>query len=196
MKTKLLFTFLLLLSLQFATAQTIGLIGEFNGWSDPDVDLTTSDNITYTLDNWTLIADGELKFRQDDAWDTAWGGTSWPSGTGDTTPGGPNIPAIAGTYNVTFNITTGAYDFATVLGNEDFSKNVNIFFINNTLKINGFNGQASIRTYDVFGRLLQNIENTQIQNNFAQDIYLPKNQLSFIVVEGENFRKTLKVIAH
>ena len=71
-----------------------------------------------------------------------------------------------------------------------------MFYINNTLKINGYNGQASIRTYDVFGRLLQNIEKIQIQNNFAKDINLPKNQLSFIFIEGENFTKTLKVIAH
>ncbi|VAV84964.1 hypothetical protein MNBD_BACTEROID02-429, partial [hydrothermal vent metagenome] len=57
-------------------------------------------------------------------------------------------------------------------------------------------GNATIKTFDIYGRLLQNIENTFIQNNFTKEIDLPQNQLSFIVIEGEHFNKTLKVIAH
>ena len=118
-------------------------------------------------------------------------GTAWNSdeGYGDGITG-------SGADNVTY---TSAFEYPSgnTLGNQNvIESSVNMFYINNTLKINGYNGQASIRTYDVFGRLLQNIEKIQIQNNFAKDINLPKNQLSFIFIEGENFTKTLKVIAH
>jgi starch-binding outer membrane protein SusE/F len=286
MKTKLLFTFLLLLSLQFITAQSIGFLGDYSGWGD-DTDLSTSDNISYTISSYYFPAGG-LKFRLDNAWGTSWGGDTFPSGT--TTSN--NIPVTAGFFDVLFNITTGDYTFTSAtgtdqnvsiigdfngwaadfvlttsdniiysatnvaltvgglkfrrnaswaanyggttltgtgaansgdnipipsntnydisfnidtlsytivesaLGLDDNTKNVNIFYTKNTLKIKGYNGIASIRTYDVFGRLLQNIEKAQIQNNFARNIILPKNQLSFIVIEGENFRKTLKVIAY
>lgn len=287
MKTKLLFTLLLLLSLQFITAQSIGFLGDFGNWGS-DVNMTTTDNVNFTKTNYYLPAGG-LKFRQDDAWTNSWGGDTFPSGT--TTSN--NIPVTSNFYNIAFNITTGDYTFTpagpsnqnvsiigdfngwvadvvltttdnisytatnvpltvgglkfrrdadwavglggpgltgtasptganiaiptnanyditfnveslaytiveTVLGIDDFNKNVNIFYTNknNTLKINGYNGKASIKTFDIHGRLLQNIKNIQIQNNFAKEIILPKNQLSFIVIEGENFSITLKVIAY
>lgn len=286
MKTKLLFTFLILLSLQFTTAQSIGFLGNFNDWGS-DVDMSTSDNINYTITGYYLPDTG-LKFRENNDWTNSWGGDNFPVGV--TTAN--DIPVTGNFYDIAFNINTGDYSFSpsgpsnqnisvigngyidwntdlaltttdnivysatnisltvgelkfrrdanwsvsyggsgltgtasptagniaiptnanyditfniesleysiveTVLGLDDFNKNVNIFYIKNTLKINGYNGKATIRTFDVFGRLLQNIEKVQIQNNFTQAINLPKNQLSFIVIEGENFVKTLKVIAY
>lgn len=79
--------------------------------------MNTTDNVTFTLQNFTLLANGELKFRQDGAWTINWGNPAWPSGIG--TQGGSNILAVAGTYNVTFNITTGAYSFDAVTTNYD-----------------------------------------------------------------------------
>ncbi len=287
MKTRLLFTFLLILSLQFVTAQSIGFLGDFGNWGS-DVDMSTADNLDYTKTNYYLPAGG-LKFRQDDGWTNSWGGDTFPSGT--TT--GNNIPVTSNFYNITFNIITGDYNFTpagpsnqnisiigdfnswagdvvlttsdnvnyealnvplttgelkfrrdadwavgyggsgltgtasptganiaipsnanynitfnietlsytiveAILGIGDFTKNINVFYINknNTLEINGYNGKASIKTFDIYGRLLQDIKNIQIQNNFTKEINLPKNQLSFIVIEGENFSKTLKVIAY
>jgi hypothetical protein len=37
-------------------AQSIGIIGVFNNWS-ADAVMNTADNITYTLQNFTLFAD-------------------------------------------------------------------------------------------------------------------------------------------
>jgi hypothetical protein len=96
-----------------STFPSIGILGtavgdDFNG---PDVDLTTTDGVIYTLSGFTFLA-GEAKFRQDDAWTNSWGATSFPSGT--ATLGGPNIPVPAGTFTVTFNRTTGAYNFGFV----------------------------------------------------------------------------------
>ena len=94
-----------------SSAQSVSMIGDaVSGWST-DVVMSTTDNVTYTLSNFTF-SNGGAKFRQDANWGTNWGANSFPSGTGNLN--GSNIPVIAGVYNVTFNRTTRAYNFATV----------------------------------------------------------------------------------
>ena len=94
-----------------STFPKVAIIGDgAGGWPaagavDPYA-MTTTDGVTYTL-NYIPLTTGLVKFRQDNAWDTSWGGNSWPSGA--TTTG--NIPSVAGYYKVTFNRTTGAYSF-------------------------------------------------------------------------------------
>jgi hypothetical protein len=82
---------------------------------DQDYDLFTTDGTMYTVYGVPLIVGaegpGEVKFRQDHAWTINWGADSWPAGTG--VQDGASIPiAVSGTYNVTFNRTTGEYWFA------------------------------------------------------------------------------------
>lgn len=94
-----------------ATFPKIAIIGAgAGGWpNDPQVDpnaMTTTDGITYTISHIALTT-GPIKFRQDNAWNNNWGGTTWPSGA----TAGSDIPAVAGNYNGTFNKTTGAYAF-------------------------------------------------------------------------------------
>ncbi len=62
-------------------------------------------------------ADGivEMKFRANADWATNWGAADFPSGTG--VPDGPNIPVPVGSYLVTFNCSTGAYNFQPTCGN-------------------------------------------------------------------------------
>jgi hypothetical protein len=74
----------------------------------PDVNLTTSDGITYTLTNYTFTG-GKAKFRQNDDWTTNWGSADFPAGI--AAPDGDNILVPAGTYTVNFNVKTGAYNF-------------------------------------------------------------------------------------
>lgn len=86
----------------------IGIVGSaLNGW-DVDVDMQTTDGIAYTLKNFSF-KDGEVKFRQDHEWATNWGDNTFPTGIGF--PNGANIPVLVGTYDVTFNRITGAYNF-------------------------------------------------------------------------------------
>ncbi|MBL7745570.1 MAG: T9SS type A sorting domain-containing protein [Chitinophagaceae bacterium] len=87
----------------------IGIIGTAvnGGWSE-DVDLQTTDGVTYTLSNYHLM-NGEAKFRQDNSWNINWGNYTFPTGIGYG--GGPNIPITEGTYNITFNRVTGEYAF-------------------------------------------------------------------------------------
>lgn len=101
-------------------AQTISLVGDTSpsgSWS-VDTYLSTTDNITYTLNDAVLttatgLSTG-LKFRQDGAWTTNWGGNTFPNGVGQL--GGNNIQTVAGTYNITFNRINGTYTFIQTAG--------------------------------------------------------------------------------
>lgn len=97
------------------TYPSIGIVGDATSDWDTDIAMNTTDGITYTITAYTF-KNGGAKFRQDNAWAINWGSNAFPAGTG--TQNGPNIPVIAGTYNVTFNRTTGAYNFANPLNTD------------------------------------------------------------------------------
>ena len=94
-----------------SSAQSISMIGDaVSGWST-DVQMSTTDNVNFTLSNFTF-SNGGAKFRQDAGWNTNWGSNAFPSGT--ATLNGGNIQVIAGVYNVAFNISTRAFSFSAV----------------------------------------------------------------------------------
>ena len=93
-----------------AQITSVGIIGSATpgGW-DTDTDMMQDPNDTSI---WTLnidLVDGEAKFRANDDWTINWGASDFPTGIG--TQDGPNIPIVAGNYDVTFNSTTGVYSF-------------------------------------------------------------------------------------
>lgn len=120
MTRKLLFSLFSIFFVSTIFAQTISIIGDTSpsgSWS-VDTYLSTTDNITYTLNDAVLttatgLSTG-LKFRQDGAWTTNWGGNTFPSGTGQLN--GNNIQTVAGTYNITFNRINGTYTFVQTAG--------------------------------------------------------------------------------
>ena len=91
-------------------APVISMIGDFNSWSD--LNMETTDNINFTLSSFTFLSSGNVKFRQNGSWEVNWGSNTFPTGVG--TQNGSDIPVIAGTYDISFNITTGAYAFVSV----------------------------------------------------------------------------------
>ncbi|QYJ68659.1 T9SS type A sorting domain-containing protein [Flavobacterium litorale] len=102
----------------FAQFDNIGLLGgsTATGWTS-DTDMMTTDGVIYTLNDVVITVpdvDPGVKFRKDDDWTENWGGDNFPSGT--ATPNGGNIPAVNGTYNVTFNLSTLEYSFENVAG--------------------------------------------------------------------------------
>ena len=120
MKRKLLCIVVCVFAFTTSNAQIISIVGEaVGGWPDNDPNtpdthiLSTTDNITYTITNLAVttaaVTDGGVKFRRDGAWTINWGGSTFPSGTG--IQNGPNIPTVAGTYDVTININNGTYTF-------------------------------------------------------------------------------------
>lgn len=103
-------------AMMFAQFDNIGMLGgsTVTGWGS-DTDMVTTDGVVYTLENVVITVPGSdpgVKFRQDDAWTTNWGGSGFPSGTASLN--GANIPATNGTYNVTFNLSTLEYSFVPV----------------------------------------------------------------------------------
>ncbi len=89
---------------------TVGIIGNATpgGW-DTDTDMTKDPNDPSVWKLRVILTDGEAKFRADDAWAVNWGAGDFPSGI--ALPDGANIPVPAGEYKITFNSTTGAYNF-------------------------------------------------------------------------------------
>ncbi len=123
---KITFLMLCLLTVAFANAQlnSVAIVGDgAGGWpgeagnpGPADVhQMTSTDNIHWSISNLTLTS-GSVKFRGNNSWDLPynWGGSAFPSGTANVD--GNGITSIAGTYNVTFNSNTFAYNFVLVTG--------------------------------------------------------------------------------
>jgi uncharacterized protein (TIGR02145 family) len=115
----------------FEPCGMLSLIGEFNEWQGDHIMTrnATDMNLWSTTIFFTSEDDGfpndpdnviEVKFRENSSWDVNWGAVDFPSGTG--TQGGPNIPVplddIFDTtiYYLTFNCSTGDYDFENLSG--------------------------------------------------------------------------------
>ena len=109
MKLRLLFSLLFGALLSTGFGQSIGVIGSATptGW-DSDTDMVQNPDSAHLWSLDLTLAVGEVKFRQDDAWDINWGKDEYPAGIGEQ--GGPNIPVpVAGEYTITFNSQTGLY---------------------------------------------------------------------------------------
>lgn len=79
-----------------------------NGFGGADVNMITTDNITYTLSGFNFSS-GTAYFRENDTTTNVWGSVAFPSGT--ATLDGPSIQVTGGEWFVTFNRITGAYSF-------------------------------------------------------------------------------------
>lgn len=98
----------------FNVISPVGIIGDATpgGW-DNDTNMykdTTEHGFFIEID---LVA-GAAKFRKDDLWTVNWGSADFPSGIG--TQDGDNIPVpTSGTYRVTLDTMSGAYNFEELI---------------------------------------------------------------------------------
>ena len=127
-----------------------GWPGGTTPYPDPNV-MTTTDGENYTLNNLVLTADS-IKFRQDYDWATSWGGTAFPTGS----PSGADLAATAGTWDVTFKRSTGAYSFTpSSLAVNKFDK-VSLNAYPNPTKtswnITSNDDITSVQVYDMLGK--------------------------------------------
>ena len=168
-------------TLQYSfTYPSIGILGTaLNGFSVDDTDLSTTNGFNYTISNLTLT-NGDVKFRKDNVWTSNWGATAFPSGTG--TQDGPNIPVNAGTYNVSFEKSSGNYAFSNTLSTpQNAISNVKIYPnpTNTIWNISFTNAIESIELLDVTGKILQSLipNVTQFQldsSSLSNGIYFVK----------------------
>lgn len=174
------------------------IIGGFNGWNG-DVDMTTTDGITYSALNQVFTADTELKFRMNHAWAVAYGSVgptaaSYPSGAATAT-GANNIAIPAGSYDITF-VRTGAngasYNFQS-LGVNAFSTSNFSVYPNPTTNVWNFvsaNGTAidAIQIMDVLGKVVMNTKGTSVNaSQLTNGVYFAK-------ITSNNAVQTVKVV--
>ena len=184
---------------------TISIVGEaVGGWpGDPGNpgptdthQLTTSDGETYTTNNLvvtTAISGGGVKFRQDNSWGTSWGNEAFPSASSSN---GNNILTQAGTYNVTFTRSTGAYTFTTVLNTTAHQKAICTVYPNPTQNewtiTSPKENILSVTLSNVLGKTIissipNNYSATLDASSFEKGVY-------FITVETASAKETYKVI--
>lgn len=173
------------LEFSFDGPNTVGLIGDFNGFTAPDIDLSTTDGINYSISEFNIPSDGNIKFRQNDGWVVQFGGngvdSSFPNGiaqsTGSTTP---NIFATAGTYNVSFNIQTLEYSFTDLTLSVDSFDSDKMFGIkiypnptNDIWYLTHKENIISYNIYDVSGKSVKSLTTM----NFRDQAILNAEQL-------------------
>jgi hypothetical protein len=161
---------------------SISLIGDFNAWSG-DQDLTTLDGDIYTLDAFVLAADSGLKFRQNHAWGTNWGGDTFPAGTAT----GNNIPGTAGSYNVTFNRITSDYLFTSTAGIDDVSYLSDVIVFPNVTK-NSFKINKTISNLEIFnitGSIVKTFEGS-FETGHSFDVSDLTQNMYFVKIESDN----------
>ena len=165
------------------------------GWG-VDTDLTTVDGVTYTINGLVIAASGDpassaVKFRQDHAWTVAWGGAAWPSGTAD----GFDIPAVDGTYNVTFNIVTGEYNFGT-LSTKGFSSANFKVYPNPTQNVWNFTSAndriETVRIVDVLGKNVMTV--SPKSNNVSVDGSSLTKGIYFAKIATAKATETIKLM--
>lgn len=100
--------------LKIEAFESIGIIGDATpgGWdNETKMIQDASDKSVWRL-RVKLVA-GEAKFRANNDWVFNWGSADFPTGTG--VQDGANIPVVVGDYKITFNSTTGEYNFEAVV---------------------------------------------------------------------------------
>lgn len=175
------------------TYPSIGILGTaLNGFDVADTNLTTTDGFNYSISD-LVLTNGEVKFRKDNLWTSNWGSSSFPSGTG--TQNGANIPVVAGTYNVTFDKSTGNYNFTQLLSTNDFYQN------NVTVYPNPSNSNWTFSTKETieFIEILDVLGKSVLKSTYKSDnILLNASQLNsgiyFARITTSKGIKTIKLV--
>ena len=173
---------------------SIGILGSaLGGFGVEDTDLATTDGFNYSIKN-LLTINGELKFRKNNSWSTNWGSLSFPSGTG--TQDGKNIPVPGGVYNVTFERTSGNYQFVNSLSTTSYSiQNIKVYPnpSSNEWNFSHDNILDTISLFDFSGKLLEVVIPSSKQfslknNSLSKGVYFAKinSGLDFSIVKLVN----------
>lgn len=188
------------------TLPSVGVLGAAvvgHGFGGPDLVLATSDGITYTANDVQFVS-GEFKFRQDTDWSINWGGTLTPDGSGTFTSTGLidsaanlniDTAGTSGSFDISFNRHTNQITLTdSTLSFDDFvTSGIQARFVGGDLVVKGLNEEATISGYDLLGRKLFSFKRS-INQNFQENLPLPKNQIGVVRIESNSFQKTLKVV--
>lgn len=159
---------------------SVGILGTATtvGWAS-DIDLSTTDGFSYSISN-LVLTDGVVKFRKDNDWLINWGSLDFPTGTG--VQNGAEIPVTAGTYDVTFDKSTGNYAFTNTLSTTENSISKVKIYPNPTNTNWNLSHTAtidSVELFDVTGKTIQSFSpnTTQFElngNALSNGVYFVK----------------------
>ncbi|WP_309641820.1 T9SS type A sorting domain-containing protein [Flavobacterium sp.] len=162
-----------------------------------DVNMQTTDGLIYTLNDVVLVdapVGGGLKFRKNNDWAINWGDAAWPTGTG--TQNGPNVLSVAGTWDVTFNRVTAAYNFTPGLATTTFNSANFKVYPNPTTNVWNFTSakQAieTIQIVDVLGKTVMTISPKDM--NTTVDASSLTRGLYFAKISTANATETAKLM--
>ena len=162
---------------------SIGILGTaLNGYLAPDTDLTTTNGFDYIISNLT-VTNGSVKFRKDNLWTSNWGSAGFPTGTG--TQNGAEIPVTAGTYDVSFEKSSGNYAFNNTLSNHQNSISEVKIYPNPTNAIWNLsftNPIDNVELFDTTGKILQSF--TPNANQFQLDGNALSNGVYFVKIKS------------
>ena len=106
---------------------------------------------------------------------------AWPSGT--FIQNGNDVLTVSGTYNISFNRSTGAYNYASVLSNDAFAKGAFNVYPNPTINAWKFMSSADeivgIEIFDILGKVVlsKNTSNVEVSVDasvLTNGVYLAK----------------------
>jgi hypothetical protein len=186
----------------FVYESPIGILGDATptGW-DEDINLFPSATDTNAYFITLPLVQGKAKFRQDDAWDIAWGDGGFPAGIGNVEPGSANINVPeAGNYTVTFVLSTGEYNFQLNVANiSENSANMNLSVYPNPSNesVNfrfGASTEATITLFDLTGKEVSSkTETAQTINvnteNLNEGIYMYQVKVGNEITTGKISKK-------
>lgn len=179
-------------SFDFVSIGFLGTVLGEGGFDGADVDLETTDGVTYSKLNHPLLA-GEIKFRQDNSWTVNWGGDAL---SGTANQGGNNIAvAIAGNYDISFDRSTLAYSISPNLSTKDFTARSIKVYPNPSKSIWNFSSEtviSSVEIFDLLGKIVltKNLTANVVSidaSSFPQGMY-------FARITADNVNQTIKVI--
>ncbi len=82
----------------------------------------------------------------------------------------------------------------STLSLDSFSNELSLKYIGNELILNNYQGSLNIMVFDVAGRQIQNLKTKSQNTTFRTALNIQKQQIYFVLVEGDNFKKTLKIL--
>ena len=84
----------------------------------------------------------------------------------------------------------------STLSLDSLSSNITLKYDGNNLILNNYQGILNILVFDVYGRQIENLKKESQTAMFRTVLNLQKQQIYFVLVEGENFKETLKILSH
>ncbi|WP_228852058.1 hypothetical protein [Aegicerativicinus sediminis] len=98
------------------------------------------------------------------------------------------------TTMISIDLKDATKDSTLDVTNKSMSQSLKI--IKDELIFTNYNGKISVNAYDLTGRIVDHFEGMATSSKMSVFMALPKDQITLVVVENENSRKTFKTLNH